>query len=158
MRNNNAAGTLPANGGRIRAGDYPNFGAKVSTLPTNNVAVKARGSDYWYAGGNFYGRRDNGWEVVRPPIACQIPALPIGYYPYWYANRRYYYYGGAYYVESGDEYEVVAPPVGSVIDELPPGAKEVQIGGKTYYDDNGTIYEAVMVDGEVSYRVVDLSH
>ena len=156
MRNNNAASTLPANTSRIRTGEYPNYGSRVSTLPTNSVTVNARGTSYGYAGGTYYAHGDNGWVVCRPPIYCHVPALPIGHYPYWYANRRYYYYGGAYYVESGTEYEVVDPPVGSVVDDLPPGAKEVQIGGKTYYDDNGTIYEAVMVDGEVAYRVVDL--
>jgi len=141
---------------RVCAGNYPNYGAATS-LPTNAVTCAAKGNSYWYAGGTYYSRTANGYVICRPPVACVVPALPIGSYPFAIAERNYWYYGGAYYCASGDSYEVTSPPTGAVIADLPPDAKQVTIGGQTYYDCDGTMYEAVMMNGETCYRVVDLS-
>ncbi len=84
-----------------------------------------------------------------------IKLAPQNRVKFTYKNMPYYFSQGVAYVLESNVYRVVNMVEGMVIPYLSDGdIQRITIGRKVYYENYDVVYEAVMVNGAVQYRVV----
>jgi hypothetical protein len=134
----------------------PRRGDVVTVVP-GGIFRNHHGVNYTYSNGYFYRPQGRGFIVVAPPLGFRIDVLPLGFTTFMLANAAYYYYAGAYYQRMNNSYVVVQPPVGALVSSIPDGGQQLQIEGNTYYIVDGIQYQAVVVNGVIMYKVMQIN-
>ncbi len=158
---------------------YPNIGFRLGAMPVGFYPFYFGTSLYYYSGGAFYRPNDTGgYTVTDPPVGAAIPNLPKNAYSIVINGEQYYEYRGVYYTtqvnDKGETIYVVAgkdgvlnttngnnaaplPKVGDTIDKLPDGSRKVTLNGVNYFSaPDGVYYEAVVKDGNTTYRIASV--
>lgn len=158
---------------------YPNVGFRMGAMPLGFYPFYFGTSLYYYSGGAFYRPNDTGgYTVTDPPVGAAIPKLPKNANPILINGEQYYEYRGVYYTtqvnDKGETIYIVAgkdgvlnttdsntaaplPKVGDVVDKLPDGSRKITLNGVSYYAaPDGVYYEAVVKDGNTTYRVASV--
>jgi hypothetical protein len=93
---------------------------------------------------------------VYTGIGVVVPALPVGYYSFFWNTYPYYYYDGLFYQSYADgRYVITAPPLGAEVPSLPIGAEVITIDNNVYYEYKGVYYQSVIhPDGKIAYQVM----
>ena len=158
---------------------YPNIGFRIGAMPLGFYPFYFGNSLYYYSAGAFYRPNDTGgYTVTDPPVGAAIPNLPKNAHSIVIDGAQYYEYRGVYYTaqvndkgetiyvvagkdgvlntDNGDNYAPL-PKVGDTIDKLPDGSQKVTLNGVNYFAaPDGVYYEAIVKDGNTSYRVASV--
>ena len=155
---------------------YPNPGFRLGAMPAGFYPFYFGTGLYYYSGGAFFRPNDTGgYTVTDPPVGAAIPDLPKNARSIVINGEQFYEFRGVYYTtqinDKGETIYVVAgkdgvlntnssnnaaplPRVGDAIDKLPDGSRKVTLNGVNYFAaPDGVYYEAVVKDGNTTYRV-----
>lgn len=89
---------------------YPRPGKVYRTIPRDHHTVHVGPDNYFYHGGIYYRRGNNGYIVVRPPRGAVIAHLPVGFETLILAGVTYFLFAGVYYRQTPSGYAVVDEP------------------------------------------------
>jgi hypothetical protein len=94
---------------------YPKPGRVYRTIPRDHHRVHVGPNNYFYHGGIYYRRGNNGYIVVRPPRGAVIAHLPVGFETLVVAGIPYFLFAGVYYQKHDSGYVVVDEPPGAAV-------------------------------------------
>ncbi len=102
--------------------------------------------------------------VVRPtPIASAVrlvstavivASLPANHTTIVHCGTPYYCHSGIYYIKVDEGYKQVEPPKSIIVYSLPDGATKVSKNSQVQYIHNNTIYEPIVTDEGMGYKIV----
>ncbi len=138
------------------------YGYFISKPPRGLYSRRYNGIRYYYADGVFYQKVNHYYRVCRPPYGYRIAWSKFGFMPepVWFSPYAQTYYTDCYYAEgvfyrlSGRYFYVIEPPVGAIIPELPYDYHRVDMYGGTGYQVDNTLYQRVVLDGQIWFEVV----
>ncbi len=128
------------------------LGATFAALPAAAYAMSVAGTDYWYAGGVYYGWDAGEYTVVAPPIGAVIPAPPPSCSTVDFGAGKTFDCGGAFYSQAPNGYRVIPPPIGAKVADLPNGAVTKTINGVTYFSFRRRLLQAGLSRGQRRVR------
>ncbi|MCK7598942.1 hypothetical protein M0G74_16835 [Microbulbifer sp. CAU 1566] len=86
-----AQGTLPDQSSGEAADDYRRDPNRQRQLSTDAIQLTLSGNIYYYQGGYFYRREDDGYLRVEPPLGAELSFVPLGSTGFDIDGQRFFY-------------------------------------------------------------------